>query len=208
MKPQTTDSTRYVLPLVLAVLCLESGLSAVQISEQERRQGLEYMDRTRDAVLNATRGLTEEQWRFKPAPGRWSIAEITEHLALAEDFLFGNVTGQVMKQAAGKADRDNAMLDKMVLTVIPDRSNKATAPEPLTPAGRWTPAAAVAHFEHSRARTTEYLKTTAGLRDHVMDSPIGQPLDAYQWLLFAAAHCERHTKQILEVKAHPAFPKK
>ena len=38
--------------------------------------------------------------------------------------------------------------------------------------------------------------------------PLGQPLDAYEWLLFVAAHSERHTKQILEVKADPNFPKK
>jgi hypothetical protein len=53
----------------------------------------------------------------------------------------------------------------------------------------------------------EFLKSTRGLRVHVVDSPLGQPLDAYQWLLFISAHSERHTKQILEVKADPNFPK-
>ena len=38
-----------------------------------------------------------------------------------------------------------------------------------------------------------------------MDSPLG-PMDAYEWLLFIAAHSERHTKQILEVEASPDFP--
>jgi hypothetical protein len=33
------------------------------------------------------------------------------------------------------------------------------------------------------------------------------PLDGYEWLLFIGAHSERHTKQILEVKADPNFPK-
>ena len=33
-------------------------------------------------------------------------------------------------------------------------------------------------------------------------------MDGYQWLLAAAAHTERHTKQILEVKANPNFPAK
>jgi hypothetical protein len=45
------------------------------------------------------------------------------------------------------------------------------------------------------------------LREHVTDSPLGQPLDAYQWLLFISAHSERHTKQILEVRGDPNFPK-
>jgi hypothetical protein len=37
--------------------------------------------------------------------------------------------------------------------------------------------------------------------------PLGKKLDPYQWLLFIAAHSERHTKQMLEVKADPGFPK-
>ncbi len=41
-----------------------------------------------------------------------------------------------------------------------------------------------------------------------MDSPLGKKLDAYEWVLFIAAHSERHTKQILEVKADPNFPRK
>jgi hypothetical protein len=41
----------------------------------------------------------------------------------------------------------------------------------------------------------------------VGDSPLRQPLDAYQFLLFISAHSDRHTKQMLEVKADPNFPK-
>jgi hypothetical protein len=53
----------------------------------------------------------------------------------------------------------------------------------------------------------EFLQSTPDLRAHVFDSPLKQPLDAYEWLLFMGAHSERHTKQILEVKADPGFPK-
>ena len=42
---------------------------------------------------------------------------------------------------------------------------------------------------------------------HAAESPLGKNLDPYQWLLFIAAHSERHTKQMLEVKADPNFPK-
>jgi hypothetical protein len=45
------------------------------------------------------------------------------------------------------------------------------------------------------------------LRAHAVDSPLGPKLDAYEWVLFIAAHSERHTKQIHEVKADPNFPK-
>ncbi len=55
--------------------------------------------------------------------------------------------------------------------------------------------------------TEEYLKTTPDLRAHAADSPMGVKLDGYEWILLIAGHSERHTKQILEVKADPNFPK-
>jgi hypothetical protein len=64
----------------------------------------------------------------------------------------------------------------------------------------------VKHFVESRTATEDFLKNTAGLREHVMDSPMGK-LDGYQFVLLIAAHSERHTKQILEVKADTNFPK-
>jgi DinB superfamily len=145
--------------------------------------------------------------KFKPAPDRWSVAETLEHIALAEDFIFQNVTQKVMKAPAGPAGRDATKIDGMVLAMIPDRSHKAQAPPPLVPTGRWSPAETLDHFLKSRARTIEFMQSTPDLREHVTDSPLGQPLDAYEWVLFIAAHSERHTKQILEVKADPNFPK-
>jgi hypothetical protein len=41
-----------------------------------------------------------------------------------------------------------------------------------------------------------------------VDSPLGKKLDAYEWVLCIAAHSERHTQQINEVKSDPNFPKK
>jgi hypothetical protein len=53
-------------------------------------------------------------------------------------------------------------------------------------------------------------------KQHVTDAPplkafskgAYDSMDGYQWVLGAAAHTERHTKQILEVKADPNFPAK
>ena len=67
--------------------------------------------------------------------------------------------------------------------------------------------AAIDHFVESRATTENFLKTTTGLRDHAADSPNGQKWDAYEFILLIAAHSERHTNQIKEVKADPNYPK-
>ena len=99
-------------------------------------------------------------------------------------------------------------IDAGVLAQVPDRSHKISAPEPLKPTNRFgSPADAEKHFLESRATTEQYLKTTPDLRAHATDSPMGVKLDGYEWVLLIAAHSERHTKQMLEVKADPNFPK-
>lgn len=195
---------------LFALLFLASAAFGQALTQADRERGVKYLEQTRDGVIAATKGLSEAQMKFKPAPDRWSVAETLEHIALAEDFLLQNVSQKVMKAPTGPANRDTAKIDSLVLAMIPDRSHKAQAPPMLVPTGRWTPAETLDHFLKSRARTIEFLESTPDLREHASaasDSPLGQPLDAYEWLLFVSAHSERHTKQILEVKSDPNFPK-
>jgi DinB superfamily len=194
------------LLLACALVCFTSASFGQALTAADREKGVKYLEQTRDAVIAATQGLSEAQWKFKAAPDKWSVAETLEHIALGEDYLFGFEKNKVMTSPPGPADRDIAKLDALVLAMVPDRSNKRQAPPPLVPTGKWTPAEALDHFLKSRAVTIEYMKTTKDLREHVSESPLGL-LDGYEWLLFIGAHSERHTKQILEVKANPDFPK-
>jgi hypothetical protein len=192
--------------VVLAAVCVYAQTTT--LSQADRDSALKYLESTKVGVQQATKGLSAAQWNFKPAPDRWSVAEVTEHIAAAEDFLMGVVTSQVMKAPARTENEDLKAIDGMVLEKIPDRTVKVKAPEPLVPTNRFgTPQASLKHFVDSRAKTEEFLKSTPDLRAHAVDSPLGKKLDGYEWILFIAAHSERHTKQILEVKADPNFPK-
>jgi len=198
---------RRVLLRLWVLLFLGVAAFGQTLAQADREQGVKYLQQTEDGVLAAAKGLSEAQMKFKPAPDRWSVAETLEHIALAEDFIFQNVTDKIMKAPAGAPDRDTAKAHAAVLAMVPDRSHKAQAPPPLVPTGRWRAAESLDHFQKSRAKTIECLQSTPDLRAHVADSPLGQPLDAYEWLLFNGAHSERYTKQILEVKSDPNFPK-
>jgi len=193
--------------LVLPLLCGVSA-RAQELTQADKEKTLQYLEATKKGVLEATKGLSPAQWNFKPAPDRWSIAECMEHIAAAEDYIRGMVVEKVMTAPAAP-DRDVAAVDAGILAKVVDRSTKAQAPEPLKPDNRFgSPQAAIDHFVESRAKTEEFLKTTAGLRDHAVDGPGGGgKWDAYEFILLIAAHSERHTKQILEVKADPNFPK-
>lgn len=199
---------RKIAVSLFLVLALATMAGAQALSQADRESALKYLEDTRKGVEDATKGLSAAQWNFTPAPDRWSVAEVTEHIAAAEDYLMSMVTEKVMKAPARAKEEDTAALDAMVKTAIPDRSHKAQAPEPLKPTNRFgSPEAALKHFEESRAKTEEFLKKTDDLRAHAVDSPLGKQLDGYEWILFVADHSERHTKQIQEVKADPNFPK-
>jgi hypothetical protein len=185
-----------------------TSVRAQETTQADKDKALAYLETTKKGVADATKGLSEAQWNFKAAPDKWSVAQCTEHIAAAEDFIRGMIVEKVMKAPAAP-DRDIAKLDAGIVAMIPDRSTKAQAPEPLIPTNRFgSPEGSLKHFVESRATTEDFLKKTPDLRAHAADSPLGSKLDAYEWVLFIAAHSERHTKQILEVKADPNFPKK
>lgn len=196
------------LVLVLALSCRGALGQAQSLTQADREKALTYLESTRQGVIDATRELSTAQWNFKPAPDRWSVAEVSEHIAAAEDLLRGMIVEKVMAAPPRPAGEDVAALDEMVLKMIPDRSKKAHAPDQLKPTNRFgSPEASLQHFMEARTATEDLLKKTPGLRDHAVDSPLGKKLDGYEWILFIAAHSDRHTKQILEVKADPNFPK-
>jgi hypothetical protein len=181
---------------------------AQDASAADKEKALALLESSKKGVLAATKGLSPAQWSFKPAPDKWSIAECMEHIAAAEDFIRDTIEQNVMK-APAVPDRDIAKIDAGILTGVPDRTNKVQAPEPLKPTNRFgSPEGSIKHFVESRATTEEYLKKTADLRGHAVDSPIGGKWDAYEFILLIGAHSERHTKQIEEVKASPGYPAK
>ena len=198
--------------LVLAMFAIEAqaqaSTPAASLTQADRDKAMAYLEKTRQGVVDATKGLSPAQWNFKSAPDRWSVAEVTEHIALAEDLMRMLVTNKVMRAGPRQQPVDLAQLDEMVITMVPDRSKKRQAPDPLKPTNHFgSPEASLKHFMESRTTTEDFLKNTPDLREHAELSPLGKDLDAYEWILFIGAHSERHTKQILEVKADPNFPK-
>lgn len=187
-----------------------SDAPAKPLTPEEREAALKSLQATHDAFLQSIAGLSEKQWTFKPAPDRWSVAEVSEHIAVSESTIFGLVQGKFMAGPATPEKRAEVKVtDEVILARVPDRSHKAQAPEFLKPTGRFADRAAVAKaFEDARKNTMEYVKTTQDdLRDHFGPHPLLGTIDAYQWILLISAHSERHTKQSEEVKADPNFPK-
>ena len=197
------------LAMTTAVAQTASAAMPATLTPEERTAALLQFQTTRDNFLKSIAGLSQKQWTFKPAPDRWSVAEVAEHIAISESTIFGLVQ-KTMQSPAAPEKRDQVKgKDQMILQRLPDRSHKAQAPEMLRPTGRWaTQAELTKAFEDSRKTTMDYVRATNDdLRDHFFDHPVFGTLDDYQWLLLISAHSARHTAQIEEVKADPNFPK-
>lgn len=213
MKIQAKFSAALCLVFTLAMAGMaqtSASTATTTLTPEERAAALKSLQATHDAFLQSIAGLSEKQWRFKPAPDRWSVAEVSEHIAVAESSIFGFVTMQIMASPADPSKRaEVAGKDEFILAKVPDRSHKVQAPEFLKPTNRFaTRQDNIRAFEDSRKATMDYVRTTNDeLRDHFGPHPVFGPLDAYQWILLISAHSERHTKQIEEVKADPNFPK-
>src|SRR5437868_15499393 len=89
--------------LLVCLCCLTLAQAATpELTPADRDSALKYLESTRQGIVDATQGLSANQWNFRAGPDRWSIAEVVEHIAAAEDYLEGNVTTNVMKAPARK----------------------------------------------------------------------------------------------------------
>jgi hypothetical protein len=197
--------------MLLAVAMLLVPMTDQTLSPAEREHAVAELESSRRAFLEATNGLSEAQWNFKPAPDRWSIAECSEHIAVTEVLILKLVTNQVLKGPAAPEKRALVQgKDTALMAMGVDRSAKFKAPEAIQPTRRWVTSGEITkNVLDNRARTIDFINTTQeDLRDHFMDHPVFKTLDTYQWILLTSAHMRRHTAQILEVKADPNFPKR
>ncbi len=195
--------------LALAILAAPMfAASNGTLTDAERTYLVEQLEMSKKGMIASISGLTQAQWEFKPAPAVWSVKECAEHIILAEDYIFGASQGILKSPAVDRPERSNAQVDRMLVAGVQDRTQKATAPEPIVPAGKIaTPEEAIREFTKKRDHTIEYVKTTQDdLRVHVADGPAGK-MDAYQFLLLLSSHSARHTAQIREVEANANYPK-
>ena len=177
------------------------------ITDREREVAVGLLTRSRQTLLDAVEGVTDNQARWKPEPGRWTILEYVEHLAVSDDELVAMVKRILSTPPQEETGEERRQREKKIReTVIPRGVNQA--PDMLKPRGRYASLTeAVTAFLAARTRTLEYARTTqADLRKHFAPHPILGPLDGYQWLVANARHAELHAGHIGEIRALQGFP--
>jgi hypothetical protein len=175
----------------------------------ERMKVLNWLDESHKEFLVAIEGITAKQWRWKPAPDRWSVGEVAEHVVLAEALLFGAVQRAV--NSAPNPDWKVKTKGKTALIerVMAPRLGKAQAPEIIVPKGGMRPDEVRARFDKQREVIVRFAReTNVELKQFTAEHPmpVFNTLNAYQWLSYIPLHTMRHDKQIGEVKATPGYP--
>jgi uncharacterized damage-inducible protein DinB len=164
----------------------------------DREQILKRLAESRDALLGSAAGLSDEKSRICPAPGRWSVLGIVEHVAIAEHFLFTTITTH-LAPAPPPGDRSR---EEFFLRELTNRTRKISAPDRTHPTGRFpTLPAALEQFRTSRADSIDYVEhCDKDLRAHTAPHPLFGPITGQEYLIILALHPARHAAQIREVR--------
>ena len=164
----------------------------------EKEEILAGLENGRKALLDVLSGLTEEVAARSPAPGKWSVLECVEHVAISEDYLFSQITAsRYSHTATANKDREARILSRGM-----DRTRPGQSPEVVRPTRRFsTLREAVQHFLASRERTIGFVENCGeDLRSRLTSHPIVGTVNCYETLLMMAVHPRRHSKQIEEIK--------
>lgn len=198
--------------VVVGMLIAGAGVAAqtspeMRMTDAERAEVIELLLKSEEEMLRAIDGLTDQQWTFKPAPERWSIGEVVEHIVLADALLFDTA----VKALDGRMDEAwNATLAKsdVLRKALPNRSRRVDAPAAIKPQQAMTRAALVSRFKEQRAKALAFARETdKPLKAHTAQNPFFGSLNAHQWLLYIPLHHVRHNQQIAEVKASSGYPR-
>lgn len=165
---------------------------------------LGYLDEARGAVRAAVAKVPEGLRRTRPAPARWSVAEVLEHLALV-DRSFAQRMADAIAEARvaglGPENRPRDPLPPAIVHRMADRSEAREAREALRPSGGLDAAAAAAELDAARDAVRQAVSLADGLALGSVSAEhrIFGSLTMYQWVELTAAHEMRHADQIREI---------
>ncbi len=179
------------------------GRSKGEITQTERDQLILTLRTSMNKLEDALAGLKEYKFYKKSEPNSWSISECLEHLALAERKFPDIVKEQMSKAPAPELRSKIRIKDEEIRPRMTSRNWKARSPEVFRPSGQFKDAqAALEAIRNQRKSTIEYATSSRdALRYHYWRHPLTGQIDLYQTLLLMSAHMERHTEQIMRIRA-------
>lgn len=159
-----------------------------------------HLQQAFDAIEQATAGLTVERIAH-PVPGKWSVAEILDHLRLAFTFN-AEALERAVQSGQPKARRPGAA-QWFARTLVIDVGYfpRARAPEMTTP-GNAVPPERILDATREAIVTVDAALTKAAERfgedTPILNHPYFAQLTVQQWRKFHWRHTAHHMKQVRE----------
>jgi hypothetical protein len=171
------------------------------MNESERQQILDSLGKGSTALFEALQDVSAKSAVRIPGPGRWSILQCVEHVAVSEDHLFSMII-----ESRRTAPVINGQREAWIVANGADRSRRTESPADCQPTGRFaTIQEAVSHFQASRVRTIRFvLSNNEDLRSRIASHPIVGTVNCLEVLLLMAVHPQRHARQIVEIASESA----
>ena len=190
-------------PALREPITLTARLSAEPMTAGDRQRLVAHLEMTESWLVGELKGLSADQLKFRMSPESWSIADVVEHLEIAEPQYWQRVLDS-MKQPANTEKL--TATDAGILWYGIDRTNRNKTGEARVPKGKNDAAGSLAAFRKLRATIMDYAKNTQeDLRSRKL---LEGNMDVYQWALMISTHSQRHILQIREIKAHAGYPAK
>jgi Protein of unknown function (DUF1569) len=159
-----------------------------------------YLQRLQQAIASSTQGMSDKDLARR-ADGKWSAAEVLEHLYLTYT---GTSKGFERCLQAGKARGSVPTLKQRVATILVTQfgyfPEGRKSPDHACPKGI-PPEKVVADICSQIAAMDKIIaecEERFGSRKKMLDHPVLGPLTASQWRKFHWIHGRHHLKQILE----------
>ena len=167
------------------------------MTTEDRTKLLHVLNTGREAWLESLQGATNITQQ--PEPGRWSVLEIAEHVAMVEGRLLGLIRNSPGVENAPAADtaREDGFVE-----MISSRVERATAPDVVLPRGELKSLEdAITAFEAARANSNAFVESGEDLRCISIKHVRFGHVSGYEMALIMASHPTRHAKQVAEARA-------
>jgi hypothetical protein len=165
----------------------------------EKQALLLELEQGQQALLDVLHGVSEGLALRNPAPGRWSVLQCVEHVAISEDYLFE----RIVTAHSSDTPMVNAQREARIVSRGLNRMIRVPSPDVGKPTGRFsTLSEAIRCFQVSRERTIQFVRNcNEDLRAKLTAHPLIGVVNCYELLLMMAVHPRRHAMQLEEIKA-------
>jgi DinB superfamily len=169
----------------------------------DRQRLLAHLAMTEEWLAAEVSSLTPAQLSFQMTPDSWTIAQVVEHLAIAEPQYWTMVEDSIKQPVTTEK---LTTTDAQILWYGIDRTDRQKTGEARVPKGKFTDTReSLVAFRKLRATIRDFSSTTQeNLRSKKLQ---GGNMEVYQWVLMISTHAQRHILQIREIKTHAKYPK-